>query len=144
MEHEKKVDIVIAGGGLGSVAAALSAARMGRQAIIVEETGWIGGQMTTQSVPPDEHAWIEDTGCTASYRALRNGIRDFYRRNYPLKEEVKNNPHFNPGMGNVSKLCHEPRVSLALFSQQKDRSSAAPQGRLSSHGWRQSIGFNRT
>ncbi len=117
MEHEKRVDIVIAGGGLGSVAAALSAARMGRHAVIVEETGWLGGQLTTQGVPPDEHAWIEDTGCTASYRVLRNGIRDFYRRNYPLNEAVKAHPRFNPGMGNVSKLCHEPKVSLAVLNE---------------------------
>ncbi|MEU8047646.1 nitronate monooxygenase [Micromonospora echinofusca] len=46
----------------------------------------IGGppQLTSQAVPPDEHSWIEQFGATASYRALRTGIHDYYRRHYPL------------------------------------------------------------
>ena len=56
--------------------------------MLTEETDWIGGQLTAQAVPPDEHPWIEEMGCTAS-RRLRNGIRDFYRRNYPLTAEAR-------------------------------------------------------
>jgi len=112
---EYKTQVLVVGGGLGGVAAALSALRLGCQVILTEETDWLGGQMTAQAVPPDEHPWIESTGCTATYRQLRNGIRDVYRRNYPLKPEVAANPTFNPGQGNVSFLCHEPRVSLAVI-----------------------------
>jgi len=112
---ETKTQILIVGGGLGGVAAALSALRMGCQVILTEETDWLGGQMTAQAVPPDEHPWIESTGCTTSYRQLRNGIRDLYRRYYPLIPEVSQNPTFNPGQGNVSFLCHEPRVSLNVI-----------------------------
>jgi len=112
---EYKTQILVVGGGLGGVAAALSALRLGCQVILTEETDWLGGQMTAQAVPPDEHPWIESTGCTATYRQLRNGIRDVYRRNYPLKPEVAANSTFNPGQGNVSFLCHEPRVSLAVI-----------------------------
>ena len=43
----------------------------GRRVILTEETHWLGGQLTNQAVPPDEHPWIEDFGATASYRALR-------------------------------------------------------------------------
>ena len=42
------------------------------------------GQLTNQAVPPDEHPWIEDFGATASYRALRRGIREYYRLHLPL------------------------------------------------------------
>ena len=66
---------------MGGVAAALAAARMGKRVILTEETNWIGGQFTSQGVPPDEHKWIEHTGCTQSYRELRNRIRDYYRNN---------------------------------------------------------------
>lgn len=114
---ELRTEILIAGAGLGGVAAALSALRLGRQVILVEESDWIGGQLTGQGVPPDEHPWIETTGCTATYRRLRNLIRDFYRRAYPLKPEVSADPKFNPGMGNVSPLCHEPRVALAVLQE---------------------------
>ena len=105
------------GGGLGGVAGTLAALRLGRRVVFTEETDWIGGQLTAQAVPPDEHPWIEEMGCTASYRRLRNGIRDFYRRNYPLSAEARDREHLNPGDGLVSRLCHEPRVALAVLEE---------------------------
>ena len=114
---EKQTDILIIGAGLGGVAGALAALSLGKRVILTEETDWIGGQLTTQLVPPDENPWIDshNTGCTASYRRLRDGIRDYYRRNYPLRDDIKAKAVFNPGMGNVSPLCHEPRIALAVL-----------------------------
>lgn len=112
---ETETDVLVVGGGLGGVAAALAALRLGRRVVLTEETDWIGGQLTAQAVPPDEHPWIEEMGCTASYRRLRNGIRDFYRRNYHLTAEARDREHLNPGDGLVSRLSHEPRVALAVL-----------------------------
>lgn len=117
MVREEKTDILIIGGGVGGVAGALAALRLGRKVIVTEETSWIGGQFTAQAVPPDEHPWIEGTGCTAMYQRLRSGIRDYYRRNYPLLPEARFNTHLNPGQGKVSPLCHEPRVARAVMYQ---------------------------
>jgi hypothetical protein len=114
-KKEMSADIVIVGGGLGGCAAALAALRNGLTVVLTEETDWIGGQLTSQAVPPDEHQWIESHGCTASYRALRDGIREFYRRHYPLTEAARATPNLNPGDGAVSRLCHEPRVALAVL-----------------------------
>jgi FAD dependent oxidoreductase len=114
---EAETDVLVVGGGLGGVAAALAAARLGRQVLLSEETDWIGGQLTAQAVPPDEHPWIESFGCTASYRRLRNGIRAYYREHYPLLPSVRSDPSFNPGLATVSGLCHEPRVALAVLEQ---------------------------
>ena len=77
--REIAADVVIVGGGLGGCAAALAALRNGRTVVLTEPTDWIGGQLTAQAVPPDEHPWIEQFGANASYRALRQGIRDYYR-----------------------------------------------------------------
>ena len=110
-----RAEVLVVGGGLGGVAAALAAARAGRSVILTEEFDWLGGQLTSQAVPPDEHTWIEQFGATASYRALRNGIRDYYRRYYPLTERSRAWVDLNPGAGWVSRLCHEPRVSLAVI-----------------------------
>ena len=63
-----KVDLVIAGGGLGGVATALASLRNGLQVVMTEETDWIGGQLSQQGVPPDEHPWIESHGAPASVR----------------------------------------------------------------------------
>lgn len=112
---EIRTDILIVGGGLGGVAAALAACRAGSTVVLTEETDWIGGQLTAQAVPPDEHPWIESYGATASYRALRTAIRDHYRTWYPLTGAAGRCLPLNPGAGYVSKLCHEPRISLAIL-----------------------------
>ncbi len=108
-------DVVIIGGGLGGVAAALAALRSGLRVVLTEPTDWIGGQLTQQAVPPDEHRWIETHGATATYRQLRDDIRDYYRRHYPLTDNHRPIEHLNPGAGTVSRLCHEPRVALAVM-----------------------------
>jgi hypothetical protein len=115
--REKRTDIVIIGGGVGGCAAALAAARAGRSVLLTEETDWIGGQLTQQGVPPDEHPWIESFGCTRSYRRFREGVRAYYRRHYPLTAEAREAAHLNPGNGVVSRLCHEPRVALAVLQE---------------------------
>ena len=114
--QERAVDLVIIGGGLGGIAAALAASRAGLRVILTEETDWIGGQLTSQAVPPDEHAQIETFGGTKSYQAFRRGVRDYYARNFPLTDAARANPLLNPGNGSVSKLCHEPRVALAVLT----------------------------
>ncbi len=115
--RELRADLVIIGGGTGGVAAALAAARSGRTVLLTEETEWIGGQLTAQAVPPDEHPWIESFGCTRSYRQFREGVRSHYRDHFPLTPEARANLRLNPGNGSVSRLCHEPRVALAVLEQ---------------------------
>ena len=115
--RELVADLVIIGGGLGGCAAALAAARNGLRVILTEETDWIGGQLTAQAVPPDENEWIETFGGTQSFLNLRQQIRDYYLRHFPLTAEARARPYLNPGNGWVSRLCHEPRVSLAVLHQ---------------------------
>ena len=115
--REFKADVVIVGGGTGGCGAALAAARNGRQVIMVEETDWIGGQLTAQAVPPDEHPWIEQFGATQSYRDFRERVRAYYRRNYPLTPQARARWNLNPGNGWVSPLCHEFRVGLAVLNE---------------------------
>lgn len=116
-EELLSADVVIIGGGLGGISSALSLLQKNKKVILTEETDWLGGQLTQQGVPLDEHKWIEYTGCTQTYRTFRNKIRDYYRRNYPLKEEIKNDPLLNPGNASVSYFCHEPKVALEAISE---------------------------
>ncbi len=111
--------ILIVGGGVGGVAAALAAARVGRACVVTEPTDWIGGQLTAQAVPPDENQWIEgDDGvqsATASYLEFRQRVRQWYRDHRPLMPEAMAAPRLNPGNGWVSHLCFEPRVGHAVL-----------------------------
>jgi hypothetical protein len=98
-------EILIVGGGTGGVAAALAAARRGRKVVLVEETDWLGGQMTSQGVSAlDEHEHIESFGGTASYYAFRNSVRRHYGQR-------------NPGTCWVTRLAFEPRVAAAVIDR---------------------------
>lgn len=110
-----RTDVLVVGGGTGGVAAALAAARSGVDVILTTDVAWLGGQFTSQAVPPDEHPWVETMGVTATYRSLRDGVREHYRRHRPLTDAARRHPALNPGAGWVSKLCHEPAVAAAVI-----------------------------
>lgn len=116
-QRELSTPLLVVGGGLGGVAAALTAARLGQRVVLTEETDWLGGQMTSQGVPPDEHQWIDSETISPSYSELRDRIRDHYRRFYPMNERARTDPQLNPGAGFVSRLCHEPRVSALVIEE---------------------------
>ncbi len=98
-------EILVVGGGTGGVAAALAAARAGRRVVLLEETNWLGGQLTAQGVSAlDEHEHIESFGGTRSYYTLRNGIRRHYDRT-------------NPGNCWVTRLAFEPRVAVDVVER---------------------------
>jgi len=98
-------EVLIAGGGTGGVAAALAAARSGRRVVLLEETDWLGGQMTAQGVSAlDEHEHIESVGGTRSYYALREAIRGHYGQ-------------ANPGNCWVTRLAFEPRVAAQILER---------------------------
>jgi hypothetical protein len=95
----------------------LAATGAGRKVVVTEETDWLGGQLTSQMVPPDENRWIETVGGTRTYRSYREGVRRYYRDHFPLTDKARRDPTLNPGGGYVSPLCHEPRVGVAVIDQ---------------------------
>ena len=112
---ERRCDILVVGGGLGGVAAALAATARGHSVVLTEPTDWLGGQLTTQLVPSDEHIRIETTGRNSSYARFRELLRSHYRAYYPLTPRASADPHLNPGAGWVSPVCVEPRVVLSVI-----------------------------
>ncbi|MCB9385259.1 MAG: FAD-dependent oxidoreductase [Bryobacterales bacterium] len=112
---ELSADVAVIGGGVGGCAAALALARNGLRVVLTEETDWIGGQLSQQAVPPDEHPWIESFGAPSSYRVFRQAVRRYYQQNYPLLAGPLRDERLNPGACSVSKLCHEPRAAVATL-----------------------------
>lgn len=108
-------DVLIVGGSLGGVAAALRASSLGATVVLLAEGEWLGGQLTSQGVcTPDENRWIEKGGGTASYRAFRRSVRDYYRTNYRLSDAAAE--PLNPGLCWVSRISAEPRAAERLLS----------------------------
>src|SRR6186997_824629 len=105
-DREIDCDVLVAGGGMGGVAAALAAARRGCRTCLIEETDWLGGQLSAQGVSAlDEHEHIETFGGTRSYYELRDALRDRYRG---AAGAAGRDPAFNPGDCWVSRLAFEP------------------------------------
>jgi FAD dependent oxidoreductase len=115
--RELEADVVVLGGGVGGFAAAIAAARMHKNVVLVEETNWLGGQLTSQAVPPDEHPWIEQFGCTLSYRRFRQGVRVCFRDHFPLRGETLVRPMFQLGGALVSRVPCPPEIALIVLQQ---------------------------
>jgi glycine/D-amino acid oxidase-like deaminating enzyme len=115
---ELTCDVLVVGGGCGGVAAALAATDLGRSVILTEVGSWVGGQLTSQAVPPDEHPWVESTGTTARYRRLRASVRARYKQTRRLTATARRDPYFNPGGAWVSNLSAEPTVFLEALDEE--------------------------
>ena len=72
-----RYDVVVVGAGAGGCAAAIQGARMGARVALVEESSWIGGQMTGAAV-----STMDDQGRNRSgiYRELLDRVREHYAR----------------------------------------------------------------
>ena len=125
-DSEESCDVLVVGGGMGGVAAAWIAARRGHNVCLLEETDWLGGQITSQGVAAlDEHEHIESFGGTRSYYQLCETIREHYRKLY---REAKFDEPLNPGRCWVSRLAFEPEV--AVNAVDKLLESEVAEGRL--------------
>jgi hypothetical protein len=118
-----RADIAIIGASLGGVLAAYQAARAGqaagRRVLLAAEFPWLGGQMTAQGVPPDEHRLIESGGASESYLAFRRAIRKRYCDDAAFRDRTGDHTALtegvNPGDGWVSRLCFEPQHAADYF-----------------------------
>lgn len=105
--------VLVAGGGLGGFAAAYTLLLRGKSVILLEETDWLGGQITSQGVSAlDENFWVETTGATRLYQELRNKIREHYLALGGQPGKARFEPELDPGNCWVSRLAFEPKVAL--------------------------------
>jgi FAD dependent oxidoreductase len=109
------VEIAVIGASLGGVMAAYQAARTGRRTLLSVHTPWLGGQMTAQGVPPDEHRLIESGGASASYLDFRRAMRKCYQDDPDFRDHTTLTEGLNPGDGWVSRLCFEPQHAARYF-----------------------------
>lgn len=94
-------DIIVSGAGTGGVAAALQAARMGMRVALLEESDWIGGQMTAAAVTSLDEG--------ADLPRMRSGIyKEFVDKvalHYWKLAKSTGTAYFNPDM-----IAFEPSV----------------------------------
>ncbi len=112
-----ETDVLILGDSTGACAAAMQLNRLGVPWVMTVEDRWIGGQLTSQAVPPDEHPWIEETGSSALYREFRERCRQRSRDTLNLTPEAMANPLLNPGKGFVSRICVRPAIAAEVLEE---------------------------
>ena len=105
----EQIDVLVVGGGASGTAAGIQAARMGVHTIVLEETPWLGGMLTSAGV-----------SCVDGNNRLRSGIfGEFadslvarYGSNDALKSGWVSNINFDPHVGqeiltNMAQACGE-------------------------------------
>jgi hypothetical protein len=111
-------DVLVVGGSAGGTAAAMAAAEAGVSVCLIEETDWLGGQLTTQGVcTPDEQQHIETFGGTRRYTEFRDSVRQYYREHYRLSTVAQESTALNPGACWVSRLSYEPKVGAEILRE---------------------------
>ena len=79
LEAAARYDLVVVGAGTGGISAAIQAARMGLRVALMEETDWIGGQMTAGAVTSlDEGNFLKGGNRSGIYREFVERIKAHY------------------------------------------------------------------
>lgn len=99
---KENYDVIIVGAGTGGIGAAIQAARMGCSVLLLEETDWIGGQMTTAGVTTMDEgcALVQERGL---YRELCSHILSHY-------QALEINPVHPYG-----RYCVEPHIAREIL-----------------------------
>jgi hypothetical protein len=104
---EVSCEILIAGGGLGGVAAAYESLRLGHQVCLTEITDWIGGQVSAQGVSA-----LDERPLQRNNDIFPAGYREFRQR---VITASGGDP--NPGKCWVSVLCFSPQVGHQVLRE---------------------------
>ena len=112
-------DVVVAGGGAGGISAAITAARLGAKVILLEETEWLGGQMTAAGVSTMDDLSGNRTG-------LYGEFHENVRFHYFMKGKSVSTCYWD---GNT--MAFEPSVGRdILVRMAKEASSGGKKGKL--------------
>ncbi|MBN2602133.1 MAG: FAD-dependent oxidoreductase, partial [Candidatus Marinimicrobia bacterium] len=91
-----EVDVVILGGGTSGVAAAIQAARAGVSVMVVEETKWLGGMLTSAAVSAIDGNYHLPSGIWGEFRQR---LIDYYGDSEALKTGWVSHVQFEPHIG---------------------------------------------
>jgi hypothetical protein len=103
-------DVVIAGAGTGGFGTAMQAARLGATVLLLEETDWLGGQMTAAAVTSmDEGPKHPECGVLVRERGLYREFTDEVAAYYQKLGMSAETAYWR------SQICMEPRVGQAIL-----------------------------
>ena len=99
-QNPNKFDVIIIGGGASGTMAAIQAARMDASVLVLEETPWLGGMLTSAGVSAADGNYNLHSGLWEEYRQALNN-------HYGGEENLKT--------GWVSHVLYEPQVGAKIL-----------------------------
>ncbi|MCB9057456.1 MAG: FAD-dependent oxidoreductase [Calditrichae bacterium] len=95
-------DILVVGGGVSGVCAAIQAARLNTEVILVEETDWLGGMLSAAGVSAIDGNHKLPSGLWGEFRQK---LYDYYGGSENLETGWVSNTHFEPSVAN--RILHD-------------------------------------
>ncbi len=126
-ESSDYTDILVVGGGTSGVSAGISAARMGANTVIIEESEWLGGMLTAAGVSAVDGNYLLPSGFWGEFR-------DSLARHYGGLEALKtgwvSNVLFEPSVGNkILKTIAANEKNLRILFKSRLKSIVRERGR---------------
>ncbi|QLG44781.1 FAD-dependent oxidoreductase [Costertonia aggregata] len=122
---QKKVDVLIIGGGAGGTSAGIQASRMGARVQIIEATPWLGGMLTSAGVSAIDGNHQMPSGIWGEFRQK---LRNHYGGANALATGWVSHTLFEPSVGNkiLQEMATIPNLDIALNAvytkiQEKDK-----------------------
>ncbi len=110
--HEIETDIAIIGGGASGVSAAIQAARLGKKVLIIEETTWLGGMLTSAGVSAIDGNHKMPSGIWGEFREK---LYDYYGGPEAVFTGWVSNTQFEPSVGKQilkQMVADQPNISI--------------------------------
>ena len=106
-----KTDVLIIGGGASGTTAAVQAARMGVKVLIVEETEWLGGMLTSAGVSAIDGNHNMPSGLWGEFR---QHLYDYYGGPKAVETGWVSNTLFEPSFGNktLKTMANHPNITI--------------------------------
>ena len=119
----QQTDVLIIGGGASGTTAAIQAARMGVKVLVVEETEWLGGMLTSAGVSAIDGNHNMPSGLWGEFR---QHLYDYYGGPKAVETGWVSNTLFEPSFGNktLKKMAQEPNITVWYKSKLVDISRA--------------------
>ena len=96
-DDSSSYDIIIVGGGTSGVVSAIQSSRMGSKTLLIEESDWLGGMMTSAGVSAMDGNYKLPSGFLKEFR---DSLVSYYGHLDSLKTGWVSNMMFEPSVGN--------------------------------------------
>ena len=125
-EDYHEYDVIVVGGGAGGTSAAIQSARNGSRTLLIEETDWLGGMLTSAGVSAIDGNYKLPSGFWGEFK---DSLVSYYGDLESLKTGWVSNVLFEPKVGNkILKSIASKEKNLKIFYSTKVNSVVQTEG----------------